>query len=117
MARAATKISDHPRYQSHNGKPKRVLWQGDDDIFFNKRQIATGVRLLYFGRIDHGETFIVTSIKNYRKTKAGNILWDAGDTVKTPTIDDVVLRNERTGETTQRGFYSLSYHSNWRLLK
>jgi hypothetical protein len=91
-------------------------WQGEDAVFFHKRQIRLGVRLLNFGRISHGEIWEVVEIKTYRMSSngSGRVLSRKTDVVSKFT-DDVIVRRVDGNETRQLSFQTLSYSAIWRV--
>lgn len=92
--------------------PKR--WQGKDQVFFHKSQIKPGTRVVCFGRVNHGDEWIVDEIKTYRITKSGRAIPSQVNEV-TKLTDDIVLRRVGGNVFRQVSFASLSYSAVWRL--
>lgn len=99
-----------------DGEEKPKLWQGNDPIFFHKSQVKLGMRLVYFGRRNHGELWEVIEIKTYRQAKTGSGRWITRQAEEIEKIsDDVVVRRLNGNETKQLTFATLSYSAIWRL--
>lgn len=117
MARSSTaRLISLDEHRPHNTKkarkPNSKLWQGHDPFFIHKDQIKKGVKLLYFGRRDHGELWevvrLLTFVKNGRRLEPVTAAaiehpWDA-----------VVLRRISDGRSRQLRFYSVSIPAYWR---
>jgi hypothetical protein len=104
------------RLATNEGNPVAgKLWQESDEIFFHRSQIKPGVRLMYYGRREHGEVWEVVEVKTYRVAESGRITSRTVDEIVRPTTDDVLLRRISTNETRLMSFYRLSYSAIWRL--
>lgn len=86
-------------------------WQGDDPVFFHRRQIRIGTHLLNWGRIDHGITFRVTRIRSVPAGKARSVDVE----VCQHMADTVTLQRVGGTETRVISFAGLSYSAAWRL--
>lgn len=89
-------------------------WQGRDPVFFHRDQMAVGTELICYGRIDHGAIFKVVEIKTWYQTKTGNTRQGRANTCR-HLSDEIVLRNEATGERRQAAFSYFCYSAIWRL--
>lgn len=91
-----------------------MRWQGEDEVFFHKSQIAVGVRLINFGRKAHGEMWEVVEIKSYRMSRTGRVMGRKVDQV-IKLSDDVTVRAIGRNEIRQLSFSTLSYSAIWRV--
>jgi len=89
-------------------------WQGDDSSFFHKRQIRVGVRLVNLGRLSHGTSWEVRSIRTYRPTAAGTLRGHSTQVCE-KLADDVTLVRSGSNEVRTCTFAALSYSAIWRL--
>jgi hypothetical protein len=118
MAKRATAeviqfINNHAK-RGDNKPPKRVLWREDDRFYFHAGQIEIGTRLLYYGRIDHGDIWTVEKIKHFYKSDAGVYKYQYVDEmVGQGYADDVLIRCLRTNELRQISFRTISTGVNW----
>lgn len=99
------------RFMSKDKKFKSQAnsWQEQDNIFLHRSQVYVGLRLLYFGRLNHGEIWTIKQIKHYEKNHKVSYIQHV-ETMK----DEIILVNERN-EIHQMTFGYMSYSALWRI--
>lgn len=104
----------HLRAVTNGDVPTPTRWQGDDDVLFHRRQIKRGVRLIYSGRINHGDVYVVDEIRSSRVNRRGNL---AEYQVDSPVhlSDWVVLKRLGSNQWRTVQFQYLSYSAVWRI--
>jgi hypothetical protein len=96
------------------GDPWR--WQGTDDVFFHRSQIKPGVRLVFFGRINHGDVWRIHEIRSYATTPQGRLLTRKLEVVE-HLSDEVVIVDQVTNRVRNLRFATLSYSACWRITR
>lgn len=93
-----------------------------DQAFFSKEDIKVGDCLSYYGVLDHGSKWKVTSITSFRQRSikapgANRKRYEQYDRRKVPTVrftrDEITMQNTKTGETTRAGFEYVRGSSRW----
>ena len=99
-----------------NTVPGRKLsgWQGHDKVFMHRSQISRGVRIVDFGRRNHGEEYEVIDIKTHIERPGGNVVTRSVGSVNKLT-DDIIMRRVGRNSIKTVSFGRLSYSAVWRL--
>lgn len=97
-----------------NDVPTPTRWQGDDDVLFHRRQIKRGVRLIYSGRTNHGDVYVVDEIRSHRVNRRGTSVEYGVDT-PVHLSDWVVLKRLGSNQWRTVQFQYLSYSAVWRI--
>lgn len=116
MARSATSTNLAILHPNTSRRGVRAdSWQGEDPIFFHKEQVRVRTRLVYFGRLEHGQVWRVESIQTWQKSRRSDRLVAARVGYCHRLNDEVTLINEATGERRTVGFGYICYSAVWRL--
>lgn len=113
MALATRKIVKFPvkqqKHQKNQKKPKRVTWQGNDSIFFHRRQVKIGTELVCWGRLNHGQIWTVDKVTDFSgKPRPEGVVVRLSDVIH--------LVCKATKDSRFLSFAGASYAANWRLL-
>jgi len=107
----------HLREVTDETRPLNAIgrWQGVDDVFFHRSQIRKGVRLIWFGRTNHGDVYVVDEIRTLKVNRLGNLKEIPVDACVHMT-DWIVLKRIGSNQWITRSFAALSYNAAWRLV-
>ena len=108
------------RVVTNNDVPTPTRWQGDDDVLFHRRQIKRGVRLIYSGRTNHGDVYVVDEIRSHRLSKRRDAngqrkAIEYGVDSPVHLSDWVVLKRLGSNQWRTVQFQYLSYSAVWRI--